>query len=289
MARHTEKQPDKLTQRELVITRVLDAPREAVWDLCTERAHAMEWWGPKNFTVSAFEMDLRPGGTWRAVIRSPEGQDYPQHGTYELVDRPEHLAFTFVWQREGPGSEMLCTLSLKENGAKTEMTFRKGPFPSVESHNSELDGWNECFDRLEKYPRTYPGRSGAAGLRAQRYSYVNHAVAVAAVAAFNRTQCAAKPSGNRCTTASPAGTSMAAYWCQEPVARKSTSIANLTGRSRSCDSATDFLPKLVIRNGSLVAPASTAVSFHGPPSPTGRAELVEIVDGAEPQPVAGRT
>ena len=151
MAWHTDEQQDNLTQRELVITRVLDAPREAVWDLCTERAHAMEWWGPKNFTVSAFEMDLRPGGAWRAVIRSPEGKDHPQHGTYELVDRPEHLAFTFVWQREGPGSEMLCTLSLKEKGTRTELTFRKGPFPSAESHNSELDGWNECFDRLEKY------------------------------------------------------------------------------------------------------------------------------------------
>ena len=167
MARHTEKQPDNLTQRELVITRVLDAPREAVWDLCTERAHAMEWWGPKNFTVSAFEMDLRPGGTWRAVIRSPEGQGLSPARDVQLVDRPEHLAFTFVWQREGPGSEMLCTLSLKENGTRTEMTFRKGPFPSAESHNSELDGWNECFDRLEKVPRAQPGRSGAAGLRAQ--------------------------------------------------------------------------------------------------------------------------
>ncbi len=160
MARHMDDQRNnlnqlnqfnQLNQRELVITRVLDASREDVWDLCTERAHAMEWWGPRDFTVSAFEMDLRPGGTWRAVIRSPQGQDYSQYGTYELVDRPENLAFTFVWQKEGPDSEMLCTLSLKEAGSRTEMTFRKSPFPSAESRNSELDGWNECFDRLEKY------------------------------------------------------------------------------------------------------------------------------------------
>lgn len=146
-----QKNEDNLSRRELVITRVLDAPRDEVWDLCTEREHAMAWWGPKGFTVSAFHMDLRPGGTWRAVIRSPEGKEYPQHGTYELVDRPELLAFSFAWEKEGPQSEMLCTLSLKESGTRTEMTFRKGPFPSAESHNSELDGWNECFDRLEKY------------------------------------------------------------------------------------------------------------------------------------------
>ena len=61
------------TARELVITRTLDAPRDHVWRLFIERENAKEWWGPRDFSVAGFEMDLRAGGRWRAVIRTPQG------------------------------------------------------------------------------------------------------------------------------------------------------------------------------------------------------------------------
>ena len=142
--------------RELVITRTLDAPRNHVWRLFTDPEHASQWWGPKNFTLSALQMDQRVGGRWRAVIRSPEGQELPQSGVYREIVPPERLAFTFTWESEGPESEMLCTFTFHERGTKTEMTFRKGPFATAESHDSERDGWNECFDRLVEYLERSP-------------------------------------------------------------------------------------------------------------------------------------
>ena len=141
----------KAAGRELVITRVFDAPRDLVWKACTEPEHAVHWWGPKGFTVPEIELEARPGGTWRAVLRSPDGKDYPQHGVNREIVPPERLVFTLIWDEEGPDSEMVCTFTFTERGGQTEMTFRKGPFTSSQSYDGEQEGWNECFDRLEQY------------------------------------------------------------------------------------------------------------------------------------------
>src|SRR5215213_7457687 len=90
----------------LSITRILDAPQDVVWRAMIDREQAMQWWGPKDFTVSNVKMDVRPGGQWSAVIRSPAGKEYPQYGMYRKIVEPELLAFTFVWGHEGPDSEM---------------------------------------------------------------------------------------------------------------------------------------------------------------------------------------
>ena len=107
--------------------------------------------GAKRFHRTRARADLRPGGAWRAVLRSPDGKDYPQHGVYREIVPPERLVFTLIWDNEGPDSEMLCTFTFIERGGQTEMTFRKGPFRSAESQRSEQEGWNECFDRLEEF------------------------------------------------------------------------------------------------------------------------------------------
>jgi uncharacterized protein YndB with AHSA1/START domain len=140
----------KETERELVITRVFDAPRELVFKVWTEREHARHWWGPRDFVTTELEMDLTPGGAWRASMRSPEGKDYRQHGVFREIVSPERLVFTFIWDDE-PEHEMLVTAILTERGGKTEMTFRQSPFDSVESRDSHVEGWSECFDRLEAY------------------------------------------------------------------------------------------------------------------------------------------
>jgi uncharacterized protein YndB with AHSA1/START domain len=136
--------------RELVITRTLDAPRSLVWEVCTQPEHAQHWWGPKDFTVPVLELDPRIGGAWRAVLRGPDGKEYPQGGVCTEFVPPERLSFTLKWEGS-PEPEMLCTYTFAERGDKTEMTFRKGPFTSPESYEGEFGGWSECFDRLAAY------------------------------------------------------------------------------------------------------------------------------------------
>lgn len=154
--------PTKAAKPELVITRVFDAPRPLVFQLWTEREHAMRWWGPKNFTTTVLEMDPRPGGTWRARMRSPEGKEYSQRGIFREIVAPERLVFTFVWEGassgDDAGHEMVVTVTFADRGGKTEMTFRQGVFKSVQSRNGHVEGWTECFDRLDEYLTSVLGR-----------------------------------------------------------------------------------------------------------------------------------
>ena len=88
-------------ERELVITRVLDAPRSLVFKVWTEPEHLVRWWGPKDFTAPSLEMDVRPGGAWRACIRSAEGTDYWMQGVYREVVEPVHHSFSSASAKSG--------------------------------------------------------------------------------------------------------------------------------------------------------------------------------------------
>jgi uncharacterized protein YndB with AHSA1/START domain len=137
-------------ERELVITRVFEAPRALVFKAWTQPERVMRWFGPKGFTTPLFEGDLRPGGAWRARMRSPQGQEYPQHGVVREIVEPERFAFTLVWDDQ-PDHEMLVTVTFAEREGKTGMAFRQGLFESIESRDSHREGWTESFDRLDDY------------------------------------------------------------------------------------------------------------------------------------------
>src|ERR1700752_2513004 len=83
---------------ELVITRIFDAPREVVFNAWSEPERAMRWWGPQGFTTAHCEMDVRPGGTYRVCMRSPEGTEHWQRGVCREVVEPERLVFSFAWE-----------------------------------------------------------------------------------------------------------------------------------------------------------------------------------------------
>ncbi|MDB4883417.1 MAG: polyketide cyclase [Gemmatimonadetes bacterium] len=134
------------SERELVITRMLDAPRELVWRAWTDSEQVKQW-GPKGFTTPEREMEFRPGGAWHAVMISPDGKRYRQHGVVREVVPMERLVFTFIWD-ETPDVEMLVSVSFADRGRKTEMVFRQTGFPSDESRDGHVGGWNEAFDRL---------------------------------------------------------------------------------------------------------------------------------------------
>jgi uncharacterized protein YndB with AHSA1/START domain len=140
------------TGRELVMTRIFDAPRELVWRAWTDHEHGRQW-GPKGFTIPEHDMDLRPGGLWHALMISPDGKPYRQHGVVREVVAPKRLVFTFIWDAE-PDVEMLVTVTLAERGGKTEMTFRQTGFVSAASRDGHEGGWTEAFDRLAEHLST---------------------------------------------------------------------------------------------------------------------------------------
>jgi uncharacterized protein YndB with AHSA1/START domain len=142
----------------LVISRVLDAPRSLVFQAWTEREHLMRWAAPEGFIVTYWEGDLRPGGRWRACMRSPDGRDYWHGGVYREIVAPERLVYSFAWDRDAdqPPHEMLITLTLAESDGKTLMTFRQERLETQSSLDSHEEGWTEAFVRLAGYLRTVP-------------------------------------------------------------------------------------------------------------------------------------
>ena len=139
-------------ERALVITRVLDAPRELVFKVWTQPEHLVRWWGPKDFTAPHLKMDVRPGGSYRANIRSPDGTDYWMRGVYREVVPPERLVFTFAWEEDGErGLDTLVTVTFADQGGKTRLTFQQGVFKSVADRDSHQDGWSQCLDRFATY------------------------------------------------------------------------------------------------------------------------------------------
>lgn len=137
---------------ELVITRVLDAPPMLVYKVWTEPEHMVRWMGPKGFTAPSAKLDVREGGQYRALIRSPEGKDYWFHGVYREVVENKRLVFTFAWEEDGErGSENLITITFTEENGKTRMTFKQAPFQSIEERDGHEGGWSEALDKLAAY------------------------------------------------------------------------------------------------------------------------------------------
>ena len=148
--------------RELVITRVFDAPRELVWKAWAEPEHLKMWWGPKTFTAPMIKNDFRVGGSYLYCMRSPEGQDFWSTGVYREIVPMERLVCTDSFSdAEGnvvpasqyglPGdwpSELLVTVTFEIVDGKTKITLRQVGIPAGEMSDMTAAGWNGSFDKL---------------------------------------------------------------------------------------------------------------------------------------------
>jgi uncharacterized protein YndB with AHSA1/START domain len=139
------------TARELVVTRVLRAPRERVFRSWTDPVQAMQWWGPKWHPAILLEMDVRVGGTWRGKLRSvADGSVLSHRGVFREIVEPSLLSFTFAWDEEGErGLETLVTLTFEDLGGKTRLTLRQSPFQSDGERDGHGEGWSSALDRLD--------------------------------------------------------------------------------------------------------------------------------------------
>ena len=141
------------SDRELLITRVFDAPRSLVYKIWTQPLHMKNWWGPRGYTTLSCEVDLRPGGAWRVASRHSDGSETAEQGVFREIVEPERLVFTHAWEdQEGrPGHETLVTVTFVEHDGKTKLTFHQARFTSTKIRDGHVEGWNESFDMLAEY------------------------------------------------------------------------------------------------------------------------------------------
>ena len=117
--------------RELVHTRLFDAPRELVFDAYTDPKHIAEWWGPDGFSTTVYEMDVRPGGRWRFMMHGPDGKDWPNRIVYSEVVRPERLAFEHGSDVDDDPQRFQVTITFTDEDGGTRLTQRM-LFPTAE-------------------------------------------------------------------------------------------------------------------------------------------------------------
>jgi uncharacterized protein YndB with AHSA1/START domain len=117
--------PSSTTDRELVIERVFDAPRELVYRVWTDSRHVAQWWGPNGSTITTLQsMDVRPGGEWRFIMHAPNGVDYPNRIVFLEVVEPERLVYSHgSGDNADPGFQAIVTFA--DEGRQTRLTLRQ--------------------------------------------------------------------------------------------------------------------------------------------------------------------
>ncbi|MEZ4739747.1 MAG: SRPBCC domain-containing protein [Flavobacteriales bacterium] len=139
---------------EIRITRFFAAPRALVFQAWTDPLMLVQWFGCAAFTTTAAVADVRVGGQWRVIMRSPEGEDFPAYGTYLEVRAPERLRLTHHWEKLVAGVNpadhtTTVTVDLFEVEGGTHMEFRQTDLASEASRDSHIGGWCDSMDKLE--------------------------------------------------------------------------------------------------------------------------------------------
>ena len=143
------------SDRELVLTRLIDAPREAVFRAWTDPELLKQWFAPRPYTTPVAELDVRPGGASLVVMRSPEGREMPNRGVYLEVVENERLVFTDAYTQAWEPSQkpfMTVVLTFEDEGGKTRYTARVRHWTAADREAHEAmgfhEGWGRCADQL---------------------------------------------------------------------------------------------------------------------------------------------
>lgn len=151
----------------IVIERIFDAPRALVFRVFTDPFHLVHFWGPHGSTNPVCEMDVRPGGIWRQVMRFPNGQEYETTSVYVEVVEPERI----VW-RDAPAEKtsanapphLLTTVRLEDLGKRTKLIAQIRAVSIAERDETVRRGFanvvSQAYERLDAYLPTLRARAG---------------------------------------------------------------------------------------------------------------------------------
>jgi uncharacterized protein YndB with AHSA1/START domain len=147
--------------REIVMAREFDAPRELVWAAMTDPEQVIHWWGPRGFTTTIEQMDVRPGGVWKHVMHGPDGANYPSECVFQEVAAPSRLVFAQGGKREGgPSINFVSTWTFDTVASgKTKVTIRM-VFPTADARDlvvrefGAIEGAKQTLERLDEHLAT---------------------------------------------------------------------------------------------------------------------------------------
>src|SRR6266700_8121 len=151
----TQDKPAPASDRDLVLTRIIDASCDKVFKAWTDPELLKQWFAPLPYTTPVAQVDLRPGGASLIVMRDPQGKDMPSRGVYLEVVENERLVFTDAYTKAWEPSEkpfMTVILTFEDLGGKTKYTTRVRHWSVADREAHEKmgfhQGWGQCADQL---------------------------------------------------------------------------------------------------------------------------------------------
>ena len=138
----------------LTIVRKLKATPEKVWRALTQPEALKQWMGPDDaFKVPVAETDVRVGGRYHIVMKSPDGEEHDVSGVYREIAANRKLVYTWAW-KSTPERESLVTFELRAADGGTELTLKHEQFADEEARDKHQQGWAGCLARLERFAGT---------------------------------------------------------------------------------------------------------------------------------------
>jgi len=128
--------------RELYITKTVNAPLPLVWEIWTDPDHIAKWWGPTGFTNTIEKMEVKPGGTWEFIMHGPDGTDYKNKNVFREIVKEERIVYEHV-----TGPKFTATITFTAQGNQTLIT------------------WHMLFESKEEFERTVKTYKADEGLR----------------------------------------------------------------------------------------------------------------------------
>ncbi len=147
---------DATADREILISRTFDAPRELVWKAMTDPQHVVHWWGPDGFTTTVETMDLRVGGAWKHVMHGPDGTDYPNSSVFTEIVPLERIVFSHGDKAGGLGAHFVATWRFEALGAQTRLSVHMlfdtpADRDFVVKEFGAIEGGKQTLGRLAEY------------------------------------------------------------------------------------------------------------------------------------------
>lgn len=133
--------------KEITLVRVLDAPRELVFEMWEKPEHMTRWWGPRGFSLTKCEVDFRAGGKFSWVMRGPDHKDYPFEGEYVEVKPPEKIVFDGLVHNV-PGQKAHTVVTFEDLGKQTRLTVHQEFTFEADMTRGAYEGWSQSLDRL---------------------------------------------------------------------------------------------------------------------------------------------
>lgn len=153
-------------EREIVLTRVFDAPRELVFRAWTDKAHVGKWFGPRGYTCNTHEIDVKPGGMWRFDLIAPNGHRFDNRVVYLEISPPERLVFDHGSDKDDDPGRFRVTVTFDEQSNKKTVVTLRQLHPTKAQRDAGIgfgavELGQQTMDKLAEHLRASPQPAGS--------------------------------------------------------------------------------------------------------------------------------